>query len=133
MTRMLTGRGAHVGYDCEESAKTLGRFAQRARGEVGRARQGAVEGRPALAAGQALLEAVEAAKAAAQVVDHVDQRGLARARDDRAAVLELAVVAEDDVQEALGPVGREAGDLLDLAADRVVPQRYLALELAEVG
>ena len=49
---------------------------------------------------QRALDAVEAPERAAQVVDEVHERGLARARHDRAAVLELAVVAQDDVQDA---------------------------------
>src|SRR5436190_20430796 len=72
-----------------------------ARGEERRARQRAVEARPGLAVRERLLQAVEAAELAAEVVDHVDERGLARARHDRRAVLELAVVAQDDVQQGL--------------------------------
>ena len=41
--------------------------------------------------------------------------------------------AEDDVQDGLGQGGVEAGDLLDLAAHRVVAERDLALEPAGVG
>ena len=52
---------------------------------------------------------------------------------DRRAVLELAVVGEDDVQHGRGELGREAGEVLDRAADPVVAERDLALELAEVG
>ena len=89
-------------------ARPLGGFAQSARGEVGRPRQRPVEPRPALAAREALFDPVEASEPAAQVVDHVDERGLARAWDDRAAVLEHAVVGEDDVEHGLRAVGREA-------------------------
>ena len=64
--------------------------------------------RPLLARGELLLEPVEAAQPAPEVVDHVDERRLARARHDRAAVLERAVVAEDDVQHGLRQLGREA-------------------------
>ena len=70
----------------------------------------AVEARPGLAGGELALEPVEAAEAAAEVVDHVDQDRLAGGRDDRGAVLELAVVAEDDVEDGLGEVGVEAVD-----------------------
>src|SRR5215208_4493138 len=103
------------------------------RGEERRSRQGAVEARPALAVGERLLDAVEAAELAAEVVDHVHERCLARAWHDRAAVLELAVVAEDDVQQRLGLVGGETGNVLDRAADAVVAERDLAMELAGVG
>src|SRR4051794_20774127 len=84
----------------------LRRFATVLRGrlfawsEVGAARNAAVEPGPALALGEALLDPVEAAQCAAQVVDHVDERGLTRARHHRAAVLELAVVGEHDVSTA---------------------------------
>ena len=50
------------------------------------------------AGGELLLQPVEAAQPPAEVVDHVHERRLARARHDRAAVLERAVVAEDDVR-----------------------------------
>ena len=63
----------------------------------------------------------------------VDERRLAGAGHDRRAVLELAVVAEDDVQDRLGEVGVEALDLLDLAADLVVAERDLGLQAARVG
>src|SRR5437667_12838482 len=82
-------------------------------GEAGRAREPAVEARPALAVGQALLEPVEAAEGATELVDHVDQGGLARARNDRAAVLQQAVVAQDDMENGLGLLGREVVDRLD--------------------
>ena len=52
----------------------------------------AVERRPALARRQLLLQPVEGAQAAAEVVDEVHERRLARARHDRRAVLERAVV-----------------------------------------
>src|SRR5918912_77145 len=90
-----------------------------------------VDPRPARAPRRPPLEPVEAAEPAAEVVDHVHQRGLAGARDDGAPVLELAVVGQDDVQQALRARGREAGDVLDRAADRVVAEWDLALELAE--
>ena len=73
------------------------------------------------AVGEALLDPVEAAEVAAEVVDHVHERGLARARDHRAAVLELAVVAEDDVEHGLGGGGREA---LDARRSRVRTRKY---------
>ena len=50
-----------------------------------------------------------------------------------AAVLERAVVAEDDVQQRLRRLGREAGELLDGAADAVVAQRDLALQAPGIG
>ena len=62
----------------------------------------AVERRPAPAGCELLLEPVEAAQAPSEVVDHVHERGLARAGHDRAAVLERAVVGEDDVTDRLG-------------------------------
>ena len=101
--------------------------------EVRGRRDAAVEVRPAGALGERLLDPVEAAQVAAEVVDEVHERGLARARDDGAAVLELAVVAEDDVEERLAIGGREALDLLDLAPDPVVAERDLAEQLAGVG
>ena len=75
-----------------------------------------VEGRPNLARGQLFLEPVEASQPAAEVVDHVHERRLARARHDRTPVLEAAVVGEDDVQNLAGQLRREAIDLLDLPA-----------------
>src|SRR6202035_941565 len=80
--------------------------------ELGAARGGAfreeraaadrtIKARPAPARREAALEAVEAAQAPAEVVDHVHERSLARARNDRAAVLERAVVGQDDVAERL--------------------------------
>ena len=63
----------------------------------------------------------------------MDEDGLAGAGDDRRAVLERAVVAEDDVEDRLGEGGVEAVDLLDLAADHVVAERDLALQAAGVG
>ena len=61
------------------------------------------------------------------------ERGLARPRDDGAAVLQAAVVGQDDVQQRPRKVTREVGDRLDLAANAVVAERDLALELARVG
>ena len=63
----------------------------------------------------------------------MDEDGLAGGGDDRGAVLELAVVAEDDVEHGLGQRRVEAGDVLDLAAHQVVAERDLALQAAEVG
>src|SRR3954447_8164318 len=114
----------------------LGRFG--ARRYVGRraeervCAQRAIEPRPRGADRQLLLEAVEGAEAATEVVEEVHERGLTRARDDGRAVLELAVVAEDDVQQRLGQARGKAFDLLDLAPDPVVAQRDLALEAARV-
>ena len=123
-----TGGRAEAGRDAAGP-----RVSGRAGAEVGRAREGAVEARPGLAGGELALEAVEAAEAAAEVVDHVDEDGLAGGGDDRGAVLELAVVAEDDVEDRLGEAGVEAGDVLDPAADQVVAERDLALQAAEIG
>src|SRR5262249_28248887 len=99
--------------------------------EVGAAAEGAVEGGPDGAGGELLLEAVEGAEAAAEVVHHVDGGGLAGGGQDGRAVLQLAVVAEDDVQDRLGEGGREAVEVLDDAADAVVAERDLALQAAE--
>src|SRR4051794_30746511 len=96
------------------------------------AAQGAVVARPALAGRGLLLETVEGAHLAAEVVHGVDQRGLTGAGRDRAAVLEAAVVREDHVQQRAGDRGREAVGRLDLAADAEVAERDLALELAGV-
>ena len=63
----------------------------------------------------------------------MDEDGLAGRGDDRRAVFERAVVAEDDVEDGLGEGRVEAGDLLDLAAHRVVAERDLALQAAGVG
>src|SRR3954453_8504773 len=76
--------------------------------EVGGARDAAVVARPAFAVGERLLDPIEAAEPPAEIVDHVHERRLARARDDRRAVLELAVVRQDDVEQRLRGVGREA-------------------------
>jgi hypothetical protein len=51
--------------------------------EEGRAVDAPVEARPVLAVRELLLQAIEAAELAAQVVDRVDQRRLAGGRDDR--------------------------------------------------
>ena len=59
-------------------------------GEPGGAGEGAVEARPGLALGKLPLEAVEGAEAAAEVVHHVDEDGLAGDGDDRRAVFELS-------------------------------------------
>src|SRR5436305_2454457 len=80
--------------------------------EVRRARDAAVVTRPALAVTQGLLDPVEAPEPAAEVVDHVHERGLARARHDGRAVLELAVVRQDDVEKRLRGVRREARQFL---------------------
>src|SRR4051812_22238864 len=101
--------------------------------EVRGARDGAVVARPALALAQRLLDPVEAPEPAAEVVDHVHERGLARARDDRRAVLELAVVAQDDVKQGLCRLRRETRQLLDLAPHQVVAEWDLAVQLARVG
>ena len=58
---------------------------------------------------------------------------LAGRRDHRRAVLELAVVGEDDVEHRLRELGVEAVDRLDRAADQVVAERDLAEQPAGVG
>src|SRR3954451_1029187 len=98
------------------------------RAEVSARVDPAVVRRPALAGGERLLEAVEAAEAPAEVVDEVHERRLARGRHDRAAVRERAVMAEDDVEHGLRGLGREARQLLDLAPDSVVAERDLAVQ-----
>ena len=103
-------------------------------GEVRAAAERAVVARPARAVGQLLLQPVERAEPAAEVVDHVHERRLARAGDDRRAVLERAVVAEDDVQHGAGEVARGKPGRSSISAPHaVVAERDLALELAEVG
>ena len=94
-------RGRRVGAAGVWRAPRLRAPAAAARGEEGAAADRAVEARPALAGGELLLEPVEAAEPPAEVVDHVHERRLARARHDRAAVLERAVVGEDDVPDRL--------------------------------
>src|SRR5439155_5191460 len=64
-------------------------------GKEGAAPDALVKGRPPLTGGEALLQPVEAAQAPPEVVDHVDQRGLAGAGHNRTSVLKAAVVAED--------------------------------------
>src|SRR5579864_3834431 len=85
-------------------------------GAAGEERPGAdalVEPGPLLAGCEALLDAVKAPELAAEVVHHVDERRLAGARDHRAAVLERAVVAEDDVQHRLLELSGELAEVLD--------------------
>src|SRR3954452_15428219 len=89
----------------------------RARAEEGRAVDAAVEARPALTVRELLLEPVEAAELAAEVVDRVHQGRFAGRGDHLRAVLELSVVGQDDVDDRLGEVGIEVLDALDLAAD----------------
>src|SRR4029453_14775688 len=107
-------------------------FAPRAlaRAEEGGGADAAVVVRPAGSVGERPLDAVEAPEVAPEVVHEVEERGLARAGTQRTAVLEVPVVAQDDVEEALGLVVRETVDPLDLAADHVVAERYLAEQLA---
>src|SRR4051794_27688589 len=100
----------------------------RARTEERRAVDAPVEARPGLTVGEFLLEPVEAAELAAQVVDRVHQGCLARGGDDRRAMLELAVVGQDDVEDRLGQVWIEAVDALDLAAHLVVAAGNLTLQ-----
>ena len=65
----------------------------------------AVEARPPATGAELLLQAVEAPEPPAEVVDHVDDRRLPGAGDDGAAVLERAVVGEDDVPDRLRKLG----------------------------
>src|SRR5947208_1315729 len=88
--------------------------------EVRRAGDAAVVAGPALALRQRLLDAVEAPEPAAEVVDHVHECRLARARHDGRAVLELAVVRQDDVEKRLSGVGREARQVLGRTPHEVV-------------
>ena len=75
-------------------------FSTTRRGEANHAPPPSARSYPdqARAVRQLLLQPVEGAQPAAEVVDHVHERRLARAGHDRRAVLELAVMAEDDVQ-----------------------------------
>src|ERR671915_2390518 len=101
---------AAPGWPCQYG---LGRFALvRPAGEEGRGRDPAVELGPARAVGERLLDPVKAPEVAAQVVDEMHERRLASARHDRAAVLELAVVAENDVEQSVGVGVRERLDVL---------------------
>ena len=61
------------------------------------------------------------------------ERRLAGARHDRAAVLQRAVVGEDDVPQRLRERLGEAVDVFDDAPDAVVAQRDLAVQPAGVG
>ena len=63
----------------------------------------------------------------------MDERGLARARHDRAPMLEHPMVGEDDVKDTLGATRWEAGQVLDRPTDDVVAERYLALEATGVA
>src|SRR5436305_9227807 len=103
------------------------------RGEVRARADRAIKARPALPRREILLQAIERAEPPAEVVAEVHERRLARAWDHRAAVLEAAVMAEDDVQQGLGGARVEAVDLVDETAHAVVAQRDLALQLAGVG
>src|SRR5208283_1774459 len=109
------------------------RLGERALAEERSRADRAVERGPGGAGCQLLLEPVEAAEASAEVVDHVHERRLARARHHRAAMLERAVVGQDDVPERLRERRREAADLLDLAADAVVAERDLAVQASRIG
>src|SRR5580704_12999275 len=100
--------------------------------EIRPAAESLVPRRPLLAGAELLLEAVEAAELAAEVVDHVHERRLARAWYDGAAVLERAVVAEDDVEQGLGQIRRKAVQPLDRAAHTVIAERDLAVQAAGV-
>src|ERR1044071_73319 len=87
--------------------------------EVGGAGESPVEAGPGLARGELALEAIEAAEAPAEAVDHVDENGLAGGGHHRRSVFERAVVGEDDVQNRLGEGWVEAGNVLDLTAHLV--------------
>src|SRR5215217_418452 len=72
---------------------------RRAREEVRRGGDAAVEAGPGLALGEGALDAVEAAERAAEVVHRVDEGRLAGGGDDGRALFELSVVGQDDVQD----------------------------------
>src|SRR5258708_9133519 len=74
-------------------------LSMRALAEVGAAADAFVVPGPLGAVWKLFLEAVEAAEPAAEVVDHVPQRRLAGAWGHPAALLERALVAEDDVPQ----------------------------------
>ena len=59
----------------------------------------------------------------------MDERGLAGAGHHRAPVLELAVVAEDDVEYRLGDSGRKPVDALDLTPHGEIAERDLPSSL----
>jgi hypothetical protein len=118
---------------CSGGFARLARQRRRRRAEVRPAADRPIEARPALAAGQLLLQAIEGAEPAAEVVAEVHERGLAGAGHDRAAVLERAVVAEDDVQHGLGSARVEVLDRVDERSHAVVAERDLAVQLAGVG
>src|SRR5207249_6687479 len=101
--------------------------------EVGGARKRAVVARPRLALLKALLDTVEAAELSPEVVYRVHDRRLAGRRSNGTAVLERAVMGEQDVQHGARERWGEAVDPLDRAAHEVVAERYLAVQLAEVG
>jgi len=99
-------------------------------GEVGAGPDPLVKRAPALAGGQLPFEAVEAAEPSAQVVDHVHERRLARAGDDRATVRKRSMMGEDDVQKRSLELGREAAEPLDQPPHAVVAKRDLAAHAA---
>src|SRR5690606_19050106 len=88
-------------------------FAPARRAEERRAAQGTVERRPRVLGGLLALEAIEAAHPGGEVVRVVDEDRLPRGRDDRAAVLDLAVVAEDDVPDRARGLLREPLEAVD--------------------
>lgn len=90
------------------------------------ATESAVVAGPALVLRRLAFEPVEAAEVAAQLVHRVHEERLPGCREDRAPVLEAAVMGEDDVQQRLGALRRESRDLLNRAPDRVVPAGDLA-------
>ncbi len=63
----------------------------------------------------------------------MDEERLARLRDDGAAVLELAVVAQDDVEERLLAHLVDARDPIELAVQPLVAEDDLAAQAAGVG
>src|ERR1019366_6259054 len=83
---------------------------------------------PAPPWGELLLDPVKASEPTAEVVDHVHERSLARARHHRAAVLQRAVMGEDDVPDRLSQLGGEPLDVLDRAPYAVVAERDLAVQ-----
>ena len=62
----------------------------------------------------------------------MDEQRLAGSWENRATVLEAAVVGEDDVQNGLRQIRREVGNVFDASPDGEVAARDLADQLAGV-
>src|SRR5829696_3104774 len=84
--------GVRCGAPQRTALRAQRRLSRLAGGEVGPRAERAVERRPRLPVAQLLLEPVERAQAAAEVVAEVHERRLAGARDHGRPVLERAVV-----------------------------------------